>query len=76
MNYFEKWLSNRGLLDIFKTRCIETRRWNTHQLKLFLKTLNSNMIDRGLTWNATSEGHEFWNNVDTEWRNCLNKNML
>lgn len=74
--HFEKWLSNRGLLEKFKHN-IEKTGIHYTDYYMFLKWINKeHYILRSFTWNITKEGEDFWEKIDFEWRNCLNRNML
>ena len=63
-------LAREGILDTFINN-LQGRAGKipTKDLKEFKDKRNA--IDRALIWSATQEGHEFWENIDSKWRDYL-----
>lgn len=72
----EKFLINRGLLEKFESN-LKKHYIHFKRLDSLLKNIDSKqLIFMSFTWALTSEGGEFWSDVDREWKQCLKNNKL
>ena len=67
---FYNWLRRKNLLEIYKKRREEDP-YPPHDPKVL--RIGDNFIYRGLFWQETPEGFEFWLHLDMKWRRHLNR---
>lgn len=71
---FEKFLYNRGLLENFKKNChCSGKNYEEH---IISHGMRYDAIITAFMWTDTPEGDFFWNTVEDEWIDCLNRNLL
>lgn len=72
---FFNWLKSKGIYEAYKLA-----RHNTNHLVGEAQGTNPyyryiltpiNFINHAFTWNLTREGHNFWYNINSEWRHYL-----
>ena len=66
---FYNWLRRKNLLEIYKQRHVEDPcPFSPIELRK-----GHNFIFKGLYWNGTPEGFDFWFHLDMKWRRHLNR---
>ncbi len=81
MTHFEKWLSNRGLLEKFEYNLqkdsIENRRFDHNSLDaLLLKEHETDYMDYAFDWYKCPEGFHFWDDLNDEWIRSIRSKKL
>lgn len=65
--YFIRFLKERGLYSIFYRNFNDCN--PVIDLRNFLRSNNiHDWVDNAFCWRETVEGHDFWDDVDTQWR--------
>ena len=69
---FIEWLKAHEVLTIFiENFCsFYSTDWDQFDLKMFDFGPNS-WIDRAFTWMDTPQGHDYWEDLDSKWRNTI-----
>lgn len=69
---FEQFLKSKKL---FKPFCKYIKNQKNETFNTWIKTVYfpCNYVWEAFTWNITNEGGEFWNQVNQDWENIVNK---
>lgn len=69
---FIEWLKAYEALTIFIENfcCFYNTDWDQFDSKMFKYNPNA-WIDRAFTWMDTSQGHDYWQDLDAEWRKII-----
>ena len=74
---FFNWLKSKGAYEAYKlarhntNHLVGEARRTTGYYRLPLTPFQ--FINHAFTWRLTPEGHDFWNNISSEWREYLHK---
>ena len=75
----EKFLINRGLLEIFKhniEKCLNKEIRIDSFETLVKSKIYTGFIIYAFDWCDTPEGHDYWWKIHNEWKNCVTNNLL